>query len=124
MKFATFAALATAVSAQTNSTDTTKEEWKPIECSVTDDCLTDDILAQVNKEFAEDDIEGTMDDLICAYAFGETDDGEEWEAMTCTLAFACGESGYEDGSTWQVDCEGASKLVAAGTAMLMLAYSM
>ena len=125
MKFATFAALATAVSAQANSTATNStDEWKPIDCMTTDDCMTDDILATLNNEFAMYEVEGTMDDVICAEVSGMTDDGEEWEAMTCTLIYACDESGYEDGTTWEYDCEGASKLVAAGTAMLMLAYSM
>ena len=70
MKFATFAALATAVSAQTNSTNTTTDEWKPIDCSVTDDCMTDDILAQLNNEWAKYEVEGTMDDVICAEVSG------------------------------------------------------
>ena len=78
----------------------------------------------MNLDF-EGDAVGTLDDLICARIVGKYG-MESFEISTCTLTYACDEAGEdEDGTKWEFSCDdGASKLVAAGTALLMLAYAM
>ena len=123
MKFTTFAVLASAVAAQSNSTSNSTE-WQPAMCETTEDCMTPEILDGLTLAYPE--VQGTMDDIICAYfEVGEGDD-EDGEIIMdiCTFTANCESEGNEAGEWWYIGCDGASNLVAAGTAALMLAYAM
>ena len=66
-----------------------------------------------------------MDNILCS-EFYEGTKTEEYEMIyTCTFDDACGEYGEEaDGSWWKYYCgDNATKLLAAGTATLMLAFA-
>ena len=87
--------------------------------------MTQDIVDKLNLEFAEYGYTGTMDNIVCSEFYEGTQTEEYDMIMTCTFDDACGEYGEEsDGSWWKYYCgDNATKLLAAGTATLMLAFT-